>query len=391
MPEEKDEKIVRLGLIGCGNIGGAHRKNIEESRVTRCKLAAVCDVDADRLKKYDGYPQFTDPQEMFASGLIDAVLVATPHYDHIPLGIAAIEAGLHVLIEKPLGVYTADCKRLLAAYEARERQDLVFAEMFNQRTDPRYIRLKEMIDAGEFGKITRISWTITDWFRSDSYYASGGWRATWAGEGGGVLLNQSPHQLDLYQWLFGMPDRIRAFCHFGKYHDIEVEDDVTAYMEYDSGTTATFVSTTGEAPGVNRLEFACDRGLVTVEDDALLWKRNITPTAEHCQTTKEAFGRPDTWEVRIPLGGGRGPQHAGILQNFCDAILDQATLIAPAQEGIHSVALANGMLLSTLEDATIHLPLDDSLYEQHLKKLIAGSTHEKKEVVAAVANMESSY
>ena len=249
MSTENSEKKVRIGLIGCGNIGGAHRENIEGGSAGRCELAAVCDMDQERMKAYDQYPQFTDPQEMMKSGLIDAVIVATPHYDHIPLGIAAIEAGLHVLIEKPLGVYTAACKRFIAAYEQRERKDLIAAEMFNQRTNPRYIRLKQMIDNGDFGKITRISWTITDWFRSQAYYNSGGWRATWAGEGGGVLLNQSPHQLDLYQWLFGMPQRIRAFCHLGKFHDIEVEDDVTAYMEYDNGTTATFISTTGEAWG----------------------------------------------------------------------------------------------------------------------------------------------
>ena len=208
----------------------------------------MCDVATDRMSAYDQYPQFTDPKEMMASGLIDAVLVATA-LRHIPLGIAAVEAGLHVLIEKPLGVYTADCKRFIAAYEARERKDLIAAEMFNQRTNPRYIKLKQMIEAGDFGKITRISWTITDWFRSQAYYNSGGWRATWAGEGGGVLLNQSPHQLDLYQWLFGMLQRIRAFCHLGKYHDIEVEDEVTAYMEYDNGTTVTFTTSTVKRQG----------------------------------------------------------------------------------------------------------------------------------------------
>ena len=384
------EKTVRIGLVGCGNIGGSHRKNIEGGQAGRAVIGAVCDVDKERMSAYDQYPQFTDPKEMMASGLIDAILVATPHYDHIPLGIAAIEAGLHVLIEKPLGVYTADCKRFINAYEARERQDLIAAEMFNQRTNPRYIKLKQMIEAGDFGKITRISWTITDWFRSQAYYNSGGWRATWAGEGGGVLLNQSPHQLDLYQWLFGMPQRIRATCHLGKYHDIEVEDEVTAYMEYDNGTTATFITSTGEAPGVNRLEFACERGLVLVDNDAIVWRRNVTETSTHSNETDQAFGKPDTWEVRIPFGADNGAQHAGIVKNFCDAILDGADLIAHAAEGLNSVALANGMLLSSMENETVDMPFDDDRYEQLLKKLIAGSKA-KITVTEAVANMDSSY
>ena len=295
-----EQKQVRLGLIGCGNISRAHHRNVSEGKVPNCKITAVCDTDPEAMKQYDQYQHFADHHALIASGEVDAILICTPHYSHVPIAIDGLQAGVHVLIEKPLSPYGADCQKLIDAYEAREDKSLICGEMFNQRTDPRYIKLKELIESGELGQLKRISWTITDWFRSDTYYASGGWRATWSGEGGGVLLNQSPHQLDLFQWIFGMPDRVQAHCHIGKWHDIEVEDDVTAYMEYDSGATATFVSTTGEAPGVNRLEVACDRGLITVVDDGLEWTRLEQGISQFSKETKESFGRPPRWEIKIP-------------------------------------------------------------------------------------------
>ncbi len=374
---------LRLGIIGIGNMGGAHAGNIRSGQVKRCTIAAVCDTDPARLKGLD-CPVFADHRAMLASGTVDAVLIATPHYDHTTIGIDALAAGVHVMVEKPLSVHKADCERLIAAYERRPKPGQLFAAMFNQRTNPAYIKLRDLIQAGELGEIRRVNWIITDWFRTEAYYASGGWRATWRGEGGGVLINQCPHQLDLMQWLFGMPVRVRAHVALGKWHAIETEDAVTAYLEYATGATGVFITTTGETPGTNRLEVAGERGRVVIEGEGLKWIRNTTPMTEFSRTTTQSFGRPETWNVEIPVKGSGG-QHIEVLQNFVDAILDGKPLIAPAQEGIRSVELGNAMLVSGLLDRTVELPLDSAMVEREFQRLIASSKFEKKVVAAGPA------
>lgn len=375
---------VRFAVIGVGNMGSSHANRVFKGEVPGLTLTAVCDLDPKRLDafKEKGVKCFADAGELISSGEADAVLIATPHYDHTTLGIAALEAGLHVLVEKPISVHKADCERLIAAH-TNEKQ--VFAAMFNQRTDPRYRKLRGLIQAGELGALQRVQWTITDWFRSEFYYQSGGWRATWAGEGGGVLLNQCPHQLDLWQWLFGMPNKVRAFCSLGKYHDIEVEDEVTAYMEYDNGCTGVFITTTGEAPGTNRLEVAGDRGKVVIEGDGFSFTRNETPTAAHSRTVQAGFTRPEVWNVEIPVSG-TGDQHLGILKNFAKAVRDGGELIARAEEGIHSVELGNAMLMSGFTGETVAVPLDGDAYEALLKEKIATSTYKKTVVEAPAAD-----
>jgi len=297
------------------------------------------------------------------------VLIATPHFQHTSLGIQALQAGLHVLVEKPISVHKADAERLLAAHT---RPDQVFAAVFNQRTDPCHLQLRHLVRSGELGEVRRVNWTITNWFRTENYYASGGWRATWAGEGGGILLNQCPHNLDLLQWMFGMPRRIRAFCQFGRYHAIEVEDDVTAYLEFPNGATGVFIASTGEAPGANRLEVAGERGRVVLENDRLVFTRNATPMSEFSRADPAPASRPATTET-VLAPADRGEQHIGILKNFVEAILDGAPLIAPAAEGIHSVELANAMLLSTWRRQTVDVPIDARLYAETLRAKIAGS------------------
>jgi predicted dehydrogenase len=368
---------VRLGIIGVGNMGSSHLGQITAGKIARLEIGAICDEDPAKLAKHPNIKGFADYKEMFKSGLIDAVLVATPHYGHTTIGIEAINAGLHTLIEKPLSVHKADCQRLIAAYEKRSRKDLVFAEMFNQRTDLRYRKLRELLKSGELGEIHRVNWIITDWYRTEQYYASGGWRATWAGEGGGVLMNQCPHQLDLMQWLFGLPKKVRAHCAFGKFHDIEVEDACTAYLEYPNGATGVFITTTGEAPGTNRLEVATDRGRVVIEGDDLQWIRTTIPVRQHLRECKQSFASPEKWDVRIPISN-RGGQHNEVLGNFVDAILDGKELLGPAPEGINGVELGNAMLMSALWDKTVELPLDSAAVEAEYKKLIAKSRHKTK-------------
>ncbi len=368
---------LRVGVVGIGNMGSGHVTAINDGKVSRAKVTAVADGDPARTGRFPLAKPFKTGAELIHSGEVDAVVIATPHFDHTTLGSAALAAGLHVLVEKPLSVHKADCDRLIAAYHARPMKSQIFGAMFNQRTDPHFAKVRDLIVSGELGEVRRVNWIVTDWFRTEAYYASGGWRATWKGEGGGVLVNQCPHNLDLLQWMFGMPVSVRAFCQFGKWHNIETEDAVTAYMEFPNGATGVFITTTGEAPGTNRLEIAAERGRVVIENGKIHWTRNVQPMSAFSKSTDQSFGRPDVWNVEIPVEGSGG-QHIGILQNFVDAVLDGKPLIAPAVEGVHSVELANACVYSTLTDATVQLPLDGAAYEKALQKLIAESRFEKK-------------
>jgi len=379
---------VKLGLIGLGNIGSVHLRNIE--KLDKVELAAVCDIVPEKAQAAGeeyGCAVYTDSDALLADHICDAVIIATPHYAHTTIGVAALGSGYHVLVEKPISVHKADCERLIAAHTDKE---LVFAAMFNQRPDPRYQKIKELVDSGELGKLLRISWIMTDWFRTATYYASGGWRATWEGEGGGVLLNQCPHNLDLLQWICGMPVKVRGFCGIGKRHNIEVEDEVTAYLEYPGDCTGIFVTSTGEAPGTNRFEIASDNGKLVLEDGALTFTRNHIPATEFLQTSQASFGKPDVEIINLPIDGSGG-QHLEILENFADAILTGSELIAPAEEGINSVELANAILYSSLCGKPVNLPLDSAVFEEKLRELIETSAFEKGAVVNSQVDMGDSF
>ena len=374
------KKQIRLGIIGVGNMGKGHKNNIESGKCPSVKLTALCDQFASALEPFadSEYELFEDPKKMMASGLIDAVLICTPHYDHTVVGSAAFKAGMHVLVEKPISVHKGDCEKLIKAYKDRPKKTQRFGAMFNQRTDAVYRKIKQLIDDGEIGEIRRVNWIITDWFRSQAYYDSGDWRATWAGEGGGVLLNQCPHQLDLLQWLTGMPARIQAHTRLGQWHDIEVEDDVTAYLEYPNGASGVFITTTGEAPGTNRLEIVGERGRLVAEGGALSFKRNEVEMTKHSHTTDERFGKPAHWDCSIPVGRPGGG-HAEILENFAQSCVDRKVkLLAPGEEGINSVELANAMLMSGLSGKVVDMPLNSKAYERLLKKLVTESAGKKK-------------
>jgi predicted dehydrogenase len=370
----KTKKPVRLGIVGIGSMGSHHARLISQKKIPNCTLTGICDSDSSRLKPFPHLPHFSDPRQLIHSGQIDALLICTPHYSHTSLGIQALQAGLHVLVEKPISVHKADCQRLLAAHRNKKQ---IFAAMFNQRTDPAYQKIRQLVQEGKLGRIQRIQWTITNWFRSQAYYDSGGWRATWAGEGGGVLLNQCVHNIDLFQWIFGLPHQIRATCKIGHHHQIEVEDEVTAFFEYKNGCSAVLTTSTGEAPGTNRLEIAADCGRLTLENGTLTFLKNKIPTSVHLRTTKEGYQTPPVIEKKITFKN-KGEQHRGILKNFTNAILHGEKLLAPAQDGIHSVELINAMLLSSFTDKTITLPLSSSRYATFLKKLISTSQQKTK-------------
>lgn len=374
---------VRIGIIGIGNIGSGHAESLGKGEIANLRLTAVADRRESRRKWAaetlgSSAAVFTEGADLIKSGLCDAILIATPHYQHPELAILGFENGLHVLSEKPAGVYT---KQVRLMNEAAERSGKVFAIMFNQRTNCIYRKMHELLSSGELGQIKRVNWIITDWYRSQIYYDSGSWRATWDGEGGGVLLNQCPHNLDLLQWLCGMPSRVRAFCHEGKWHDIEVEDDVTAYLEYPNGATGVFVTTTADAPGTNRLEITLEMGKLVCENDRLTLYRLTENERIFCKTATSGFQRPE-YEVEEVETDGQNEQHKGVLKAFANRILHGTPLIAEGREGIRGLTLSNAMYLSSWLDRTVTLPLDENLFLEELNKRRATSRFkEDKDIV----------
>lgn len=369
---------VRIGIIGFGGMGTSHAKNLVAGKIANAELTAVCDIKADRLQvAKENYGEkvklFDHADTFFRSKDFDAVIVATPHYDHPGLAIQSLNSGYHTLVEKPAGVYT---KAVREMNEVALQSDKIFAIMFNQRTNPVYRKLKDIIDSGELGELRRSIWIITNWYRPQSYYDAGGWRATWSGEGGGVLLNQDPHQLDLWQWICGMPERVRTFMSFGKYRNIEVEDDVTTYVEYENGATGLFVTTTGEAPGTNRLEVTGDRGKIVIEDDKLTFWRLRVSERDFNRDFKGGFGMPECWKCEVPTPG-ENTQHVGILNDWVSAILTGSQLIAPGVEGINGLTLSNAMHLSAWTDDWVNIPFDENLFYEKLKEKIDSSTFVK--------------
>jgi predicted dehydrogenase len=379
---------VRIGIIGMGNIGQHHHSYLSAGKVSRAELTAVSDAIPGKLDKYKPLKIFSDGEELIRSGLVDAVIIATPHFQHTTLGMAAMNAGVHAMVEKPISAHKADAERLIAAHKKNPK--LVFAGMFQLRAEPRYLKMQKLIQTKEIGEVVRMSWIMTDWFRTEAYYASGGWRATWKGEGGGVLLNQCLHNLDVMQWLLGMPSGVRGFCQLGRFHQIEVEDNVTAYLEYANGATGTFVSSTGEAPGTNRFEIAGTRGKLVLERDQLSFLRNEADMIEFSRTARMGFAKPEVWNVEIPFENAANP-HSILVQNFVNAILDGEPLIAPGEEGIHSVELANVILFSSLLEQTVKLPMDSAAYEKKLNQLIAESKLQKKVVEVSNEDFTKSF
>ena len=362
-------------------MGRTHAKNVSEGKVPQMKLSAICDISEARAKEakelYPSVSVFENATDLFKSGICDAVIIAVPHYDHPSLVKEAFCYNLNVITEKPAGVYTS---QVLEMNEAAEKSDKLFGIMYNQRTNPMYQKIRNMVKSGELGHIKRISWTITTWYRPQAYHDSGTWRSTWKDEGGGALINQNPHQLDLWQWMFGMPDKVTSFVSYGKYYDIEVEDDVTAFLEYENGTTGTYITSTGETPGTNRLEIACDMGKVVIENNQLIFHRNVISEREHNKINTEPFAQPECWKCEVPADFSGGEQHMGILKHFANAILNGGELLAKGEEGINGLTISNAIHLSAWTGETVDVKNfpDDKFYEI-LQDKIAKSTVVKKE------------
>jgi predicted dehydrogenase len=363
----RDGQPIRWGVIGLGNMGRFYAALLREGQIPGAVLSAICDVDAEALARQpESEAKFSAVRDFLRAGVVDAVLVATPHPSHRPVGLAVLAAGLPLLMDKPLAMDKLDAQALLAAPRRREQ---LFGCIFQRRTLPEMQKIFQLIRQGELGAIRRVAWTVTDWFRSQAYYDSGGWRATWRGEGGGVLINQAVHNLDLWQWFFGLPQTVRAQVVLGKYHHIEVEDEVTAIFSSAGGMTGTFTTSTGEAPGVNRLEIAAENGLVRLEGGRLFFSRNEVPMSEHARTSIEGYVPPARWEIEIPLTQTTTQPHAAVLQNFTQALRGDAQLLAPAEEGLASVELINGILQSALQDRSLDLPIEAKAYRRFLRGL----------------------
>ncbi len=378
------DRKIKLGIIGIGNMGSGHAANIMKGNCPELELVAIADKNPARLDWARAqYPEtvtyFDNAIDMLDSGLVEAVIVAVPHYDHPTFGIAAMERGIHVMVEKPAGVYVKQVREMNEV--AAKHPEVVFGMMFNQRTNHIYRKMHELVHSGKYGRIRRTNWLITNWYRPQAYYDSGDWRATWSGEGGGVLMNQCPHQLDLWQWICGMPVKVQTNMHFGQWHDIEVEDDVTTYVEYADGATGVFITTTGDGHGSNRFEIQMDKAKLVAEGDKLTVLEFSMSEPEFTKTNTKPFGHVDVTEVEVETDG-LNPQHIGVLNAWAGAILRGTDLVANGVEGINGVQLSNAMHMSAFLGKAVDLPVDENEYYDELMKRVA--TSRRKENVNAV-------
>lgn len=395
---------VKLGIIGIGNMGTNHLKGIVDQADCELVVTAIADRLDNKLESALKYvtdhnekcpdnvvpvpATFKEGLDLIKSGLCEAILIAVPHYDHPVLAIEGFKAGLHVMCEKPAGVYTLQVREMME--EADKHPELKFGMMFNQRTNCLYRKMKEIIDSGELGEIRRTNWIITDWYRPQAYYDSGDWRATWSGEGGGVLLNQCPHNLDLWQWVCGMPVTVDSKMRFGRLHDVEIEDEVTTYVEYANGATGTFITTTGEAPGTNRFEVVCDGGTIICDDGQLILKKLDMFESEFTKVNQAAFGRPRCTVTRVETDG-LNLQHKGVRNAFAAAILRDEPLVADGREGINGLMLSNAMHLSAWTGKTVELPFDEQLFKDLLMDHVKNSRRKGTVVTGEVADLSDTY
>jgi len=361
---------LRFGLIGLGNMGGGHLAYFPS--LSDATVTCVCDIDPAKVERHAAAHNaqgFTSAEELLKARVCDAVLIATPHYDHPPIGISALQQGYHVLVEKPIAVGVKAARQLIE--ESKKFPKQVFGIMYNQRSHPVYQKLRELIRDGELGEISRMTWIVTDWFRTWTYYASGGWRATWAGEGGGVLINQCPHNLDLIQWITGlMPSRVTAVGFIGKTHPIEVEDEMSAILEYPNGAIGHFITTTGEAPGTNRLEIVGEFGKIIAEGGKLVFTRNRKSARDVNQKSPDSFASIENWRIEIPVGhAAPGGEHERITRNFIKAVNTGSALLAPGEEGVRGLEIGNAMLMSAMTRKPVDLPINGDDFDQLIKDL----------------------
>ncbi|MBO4940130.1 MAG: Gfo/Idh/MocA family oxidoreductase [Clostridia bacterium] len=385
---------IKFGIIGMGNQGSHYATLFKDGKIENGVVTAICDNNPKKLaaaqEKFAvlNAQAFSDYKEMLDSGVCEVVLVETPHYIHPELVMECLKRGLHVICDKPAGVYT---KQVREMNEFAKTCDAKFAMMFNQRTNCVYRKMREIVQSGGIGELQRVNWIITDWYRTENYYNSGSWRASWLGEGGGVLINQCPHQIDLVQWVVGeMPKTVRGFCQYGRWHDIEVEDEVTAFFTYENGATGVFITTTGEAPGTNRFEISGTKGKLLCENDKLWWYKNETDSLEHSRSSESGFAKPKMEVIEVETDG-KNPQHAGILNNFANSLLGLEEQFVQGVDGFNGVELMNAIELSGWNGGEeIVLPVNE---ERYLNELNEHRKNSKLKGVedGAVAKMDGTF
>jgi predicted dehydrogenase len=378
---------VKLGIIGYGAEGGMYAgffKNNDERLNDNIELVAICDNDPAKKAKvaedFPGLPFFDNYLDLLESGVVNAIVTTVPHYDHCVMGIDALEHGIHLLGEKPAGVYTKDVERLIET--SKKHPETTFAIFFNQRTNPLYRRVKQLMDEKAIGDLQRATWIITTWWRPQGYYNQSAWRATWGGEGGGVLVNQAPHQLDLLQWICGKPEKVYAKLQYGAGRNIVVENEVNALLDFGNGATGSFITCTNDIVGTDRFEIFGTKGKIIVEDSKKLIVKQLTaPEAELSenmdmqdvmrlfmgQINMEDYVKVTEEEFVTP----QGLQHISVLNNFADHIVKGEPLLANGEEGINGVTLANAMHLSSWLDKEVDYNVDGDLYLEELNKRIA--------------------
>ncbi len=378
---------VKIAVIGIGNMGSAHATCIAKGEIKGLILTAVCDININKLNDFkNSYPNiktFENYSTLLNSNIADAVIIAVPHPLHAKIAISAFEHGLHVLLEKPADIKVSIVKKLNCI---AHNSNKTFAIMFNQRTNPLFQKARDIVSSGKLGELKRGVWIITNWYRTQHYYDSSSWRATWSGEGGGVLLNQAPHNLDIFQWICGMPKSVIGFCECGKYHNIEVEDEATVILKYKNGAFGTFITSTGELPGTNRLEISGTLGKIILENGILKWWRLETNEREICNKSTESFLNAEAEYFEF---SPEEPEtaHKGILQNFANSILFGEALISPGVEGINELTISNAAYLSSWKNnSEIELPFDTDEFDQYLDQLAKSSKYNIKESNAKLSN-----
>ncbi|HEX6044652.1 MAG TPA: DegT/DnrJ/EryC1/StrS family aminotransferase [Pyrinomonadaceae bacterium] len=359
-------KRIRFGVIGLGTMGQEHARVIRANPLLA--LAAGTDAQPSTGRKVAadlGAKWFDSAEDMVRSGEVDAVVIATPHWQHADIAVSALRAGLHVLCEKPLSVTVAQSDEVL---QAAEQSRGMFVVVHQKRFEPAYLYVKQLLDSGELGQLYRASMIESAW-RSEAYYQSSPWRGTWRGEGGGVLLNQAPHILDRYAWLCGMPETVTARCDT-TLHDIEVEDTASAILHHANGAHGYIHISTIEAPAISRMVLCCDRGRITVENGKVQVTKLRDSIRERTANDTQLMGalQSETRSINLPTDG----DVLGVFyDDFVAAVHGTGSLTCPGYEGRNAVELANAMLLSSARGTSVTLPLDRQQYSEFIEKKLA--------------------
>jgi len=383
-------KKVRLGIIGVGSQGGFYADLLVEGKIENMDLGAICSSSPEKeilcKEKYPNVPFYRNYIEMLESGNVDAVITCTPHYTHPVIGINALKRDIHLLVEKPAGVYAKQVKELNKMAEAKP--ELTFGMMFNQRTNALYQKIKKVIDNGEIGNIRRTNWIITTWWRPQAYFDDSDWRATWQGEGGGVLINQAAHQLDLLQWICGMPKKVFANVKYGYQRDISVEDEVTTVLDYGNGATGVFITCTHDLIGTDRFEILGDKGKIIVDNSKTVTIKRLNESETKINKNMDSDeiaavvqGKDLSYlykEEKLEFESVWGEQHIAVLENFAANILEGVPLLAPGSDGINSVELANAIYLSSWLGEEVEIPVDKDLFFEELNKKIIDEKRSNK-------------